>query len=444
MSDDEGGGKKSGYRLEYASSARAKCKGPKPCNGTAIAKGELRFGSLVDFRGNTSFSWRHWGCVTTKILSNMKNSFDEADELDGFDDLEEKDQEKIRKAWQEGHVADEDIPESARKPDGEEGDEEDDAKPAKAKAAGKATKKDANDGPGLFKLEYATSGRAKCKGGCDEPIVKDYLRLGLEGEFRGNKAYSYQHFGCVPDGVIAKLKKSYAQPTEIEGYSDLQDADKEKVQRAWDEGAIPEDDKGPGEPAAGLAPKRAPAKKAKKSGEDEPPKKRARKAKADQDDEEEEEEEKPKVNRAAPKRAAATKAKAAAKQEDYDEEEDEEEEKPKSKRASANKTPAKKEKAPAKAPAKKRASKKEADDEESGEDFGAEIDAVSGDEDEEEEEENSKKPKRAAAPKASSSKPASKPSSKPASKAKKPAANTAKASSSRKRKQQDDDDDDNA
>lgn len=27
MSDEEGGGKKSGYRLEYASSARAKCKG---------------------------------------------------------------------------------------------------------------------------------------------------------------------------------------------------------------------------------------------------------------------------------------------------------------------------------------------------------------------------------------------------------------------------------
>ena len=98
MSDNEGG-KKSGYRLEYASSARAKCNGeptsssllpilhtlnhiafhasfsrPRPeavcpskivyvsgfysrsrrCKGTAIGKGELRFGSLVDFRGNTS------------------------------------------------------------------------------------------------------------------------------------------------------------------------------------------------------------------------------------------------------------------------------------------------------------------------------------------------------------------------------------------------------
>lgn len=74
MSGDEGGStKKSGYRLEYASSARAKCKGthssitttnlnlnftpfigPKPCAGTPITKGELRIGSIVDFKGNTS------------------------------------------------------------------------------------------------------------------------------------------------------------------------------------------------------------------------------------------------------------------------------------------------------------------------------------------------------------------------------------------------------
>ena len=38
----------------------------------------------------------------------MKNSFDEADELDGFEDLNDDDQEKIRKAWADGKVADED------------------------------------------------------------------------------------------------------------------------------------------------------------------------------------------------------------------------------------------------------------------------------------------------------------------------------------------------
>lgn len=106
--------------------------------------------------------------MTTKILSNMKNSFDEADELDGFEDLNDDDQEKIRKAWADGKVADEDVPDSARKADGEDNDEEDDEKP-KAKKGGKKkadAEKDGDGGKGVFKLEYASSARAKCKSAC--------------------------------------------------------------------------------------------------------------------------------------------------------------------------------------------------------------------------------------------------------------------------------------
>jgi hypothetical protein len=191
--------------------------------GTPIAKGELRFGSLVDFKGNTSLyvslpcslhvadaffrsAWRHWGCVTSKIISNMKVQFEDPADLDGFEDLNDDDQERIRKAYEDGHVADEDVPESARKPeaDVDDDDEEDDEKPKK-KAAAKG-KKAADDQPGKFKLEYASSGRAKCKGkcvnwllrtrlrtcywagGCDETIAKDYFRLGHEVDFRGNKS----------------------------------------------------------------------------------------------------------------------------------------------------------------------------------------------------------------------------------------------------------------
>ncbi|KLO15210.1 zf-PARP-domain-containing protein [Schizopora paradoxa] len=139
MSDDEGGAtKKSGYRLEYASSARAKCKGPKPCSGTAIAKGQLRLGTIVDFRGNTSFAWRHWGCTTSKQIANMKKSFENAADLDGYDELRQEDQEKIDKAWEDGEVADEDIPESARKPE-KDGDD-DEEKPKKKKAPAKKAK----------------------------------------------------------------------------------------------------------------------------------------------------------------------------------------------------------------------------------------------------------------------------------------------------------------
>ncbi|KAJ6616425.1 hypothetical protein B0H10DRAFT_1696163, partial [Mycena sp. CBHHK59/15] len=111
--------KKSGYRLEYASSNRAKCKGSFSCIlrvGTVITKGELRFGSIVDFQGKTSFAWRHWGCVTPKVLSNAKTMFDDAADLDGFEELEDADKDRITKAWEVGHVADEDIPDSARKP----------------------------------------------------------------------------------------------------------------------------------------------------------------------------------------------------------------------------------------------------------------------------------------------------------------------------------------
>ncbi|EGO03483.1 hypothetical protein SERLA73DRAFT_45622 [Serpula lacrymans var. lacrymans S7.3] len=148
MSDAEGTSKKSsGYRLEYAASARAKCKGPKPCSGTTIPKGELRVGTVVDFRGNTSFAWRHWGCTTSKIISNMKSQFEDAAELDGFEELNEKDQNKIRKAWEDGKVADEDIPETARKPQGDDAEEEDEEKPKKKRAPAKKKKDDADAEP---------------------------------------------------------------------------------------------------------------------------------------------------------------------------------------------------------------------------------------------------------------------------------------------------------
>lgn len=94
---------------------------------------------------------------------NMKKSFDEADELDGFETLNEPDQEKIRKAWTDGHVADEDIPETARKAEGDDDEEEEEEveKPKKG-AKGKAVKKE--DKSSVFKFEYASTGRSKCKG----------------------------------------------------------------------------------------------------------------------------------------------------------------------------------------------------------------------------------------------------------------------------------------
>ncbi|KAF8521768.1 hypothetical protein BU17DRAFT_33599, partial [Hysterangium stoloniferum] len=136
MSDEET--KKSGaYRLEYASSNRAKCKDKlhfMESSGSTIAKGELRLGSQVDFRGNTSFAWRHWGCTTPVIIAKFKDAFASADELDGFEELKEADQERVRKAWEDGRVAEEDIPATAKKT-GDAGDAgEDNEKPKKKRA----------------------------------------------------------------------------------------------------------------------------------------------------------------------------------------------------------------------------------------------------------------------------------------------------------------------
>ncbi|KAI9464225.1 hypothetical protein HD554DRAFT_1991603, partial [Boletus coccyginus] len=141
MSDNEGATKKGGYRLEYASSARSKCKGVyMTFLGTPIPKGALRMGSVVDIKGNTNFAWRHWGCTTPRIITNMKAKFASPEDLDGFEDLNEEDQERVRRAWEEGRVADEDIPETARKP----ADAEDDEKPKKKRAPAK--KKDEGEG----------------------------------------------------------------------------------------------------------------------------------------------------------------------------------------------------------------------------------------------------------------------------------------------------------
>ena len=72
----------------------------------------------------------------------MKKNFEEGSELDGYGDLRPEDQAKIIKAWQDGRIPDEDIPESARKP----ADEDEEEKPKKAKRAPAKKKATASGG----------------------------------------------------------------------------------------------------------------------------------------------------------------------------------------------------------------------------------------------------------------------------------------------------------
>ncbi|KAE8367706.1 hypothetical protein BDV27DRAFT_123523 [Aspergillus caelatus] len=101
------------YRLEQASTGRAGCQN-KECKDekVKIAKGELRLGTWVDTERIQAFFWRHWGCVTPRIIASLNENLGDDDEkdyeqLDGFEDLTPENQEKVKKALEQGHVDDE-------------------------------------------------------------------------------------------------------------------------------------------------------------------------------------------------------------------------------------------------------------------------------------------------------------------------------------------------
>ncbi|KAL8792461.1 MAG: hypothetical protein Q9195_004917 [Heterodermia aff. obscurata] len=98
------------YRLELAKSNRSGCSNTE-CkkNGDKIEKGALRHGVMVTIKDSQTWKWRHWGCVSPRLIANMKevieNNFDY---LDGYDELSEDVQETVRRAFEQGHVDDED------------------------------------------------------------------------------------------------------------------------------------------------------------------------------------------------------------------------------------------------------------------------------------------------------------------------------------------------
>ncbi|KAF2111718.1 hypothetical protein BDV96DRAFT_498799 [Lophiotrema nucula] len=98
------------FAAEIASQGRAGCKS-KECKDAAvkIAKGELRFGTLITIQDHTSWTWKHWGCVTPVQIANLQDeSGGDTEMVDGFDELDEDSQQKVRYALKNGHVPDED------------------------------------------------------------------------------------------------------------------------------------------------------------------------------------------------------------------------------------------------------------------------------------------------------------------------------------------------
>ncbi|KAK2624835.1 hypothetical protein QTJ16_006028 [Diplocarpon rosae] len=115
------------YRVETASSARAGCNSSEcKAAGIKIEKDELRLGVWVPYEDRGSWKWRHWGCITGKVIEGIRNLLvDPAnpgtyrwDMLDGYDSegteknsLERKPdlQEKVRRCIIQGFIDDEDF-----------------------------------------------------------------------------------------------------------------------------------------------------------------------------------------------------------------------------------------------------------------------------------------------------------------------------------------------
>ncbi|KAL1857895.1 hypothetical protein Plec18167_001701 [Paecilomyces lecythidis] len=171
---------------EEASTGRAGCQN-KECKDQKIkiAKGEFRLGTWVDTERFQSFFWRHWGCVTPKIVAGLKESLDEANGdysgIDGYDELSSENQDKVREAIEQGHISDSDW----------KGDVEMN-RPGKTGFRARATKKKAPaeevSDPSLYNLSMVlTSMKDDSKSDAEEAPAAKKGRAGAKGAGKAKK-----------------------------------------------------------------------------------------------------------------------------------------------------------------------------------------------------------------------------------------------------------------
>ncbi|KAL2062325.1 hypothetical protein VTL71DRAFT_6591 [Oculimacula yallundae] len=113
------------YRVETALSKRAGCQSTEcKASGIKIDKDELRLGIWVEYGDRGGWAWRHWGCVTGKVLQGLRNLVADPDAeegyrwdmLDGYDSGDKNSldknphlQEKIRRCITQGFIDPEDF-----------------------------------------------------------------------------------------------------------------------------------------------------------------------------------------------------------------------------------------------------------------------------------------------------------------------------------------------
>ncbi|XP_064103766.1 poly [ADP-ribose] polymerase 1-like [Macrobrachium nipponense] len=191
------------YRAEYAKSGRASCRG---CKGN-IAKDTLRLAAMVQspmFDGKVPH-WYHQMCFFAK--QRPKTVADIAH----YDSLRWEDQEKIKTKIESGGSA----------------------PPPSGKGSKGSKKKGSVPGAGDYTVEYAKSGRAKCRL-CDDKINKDEVRISKK-EYDSDRAKMYgpvdmwHHVDC-----FVKKREEFGffdTPDVIPGFNSLSADDKNMLKK---------------------------------------------------------------------------------------------------------------------------------------------------------------------------------------------------------------------
>ncbi|KAG1441511.1 hypothetical protein G6F56_011449 [Rhizopus delemar] len=73
--------------------------------------GELRMGA--DIEKMKGVIWRHWTCCSDQVFENMRKTISGPEELNGWNELREDDQERVRRGWNEGSIPDNERPDPA-------------------------------------------------------------------------------------------------------------------------------------------------------------------------------------------------------------------------------------------------------------------------------------------------------------------------------------------
>ncbi|XP_071730109.1 polynucleotide 3'-phosphatase ZDP [Rutidosis leptorrhynchoides] len=185
---------------EYAKSGKSSCK---KCSEKIDSK-SLRLGlKIKDPRGYDNTKWHHFHC----FFSMDSVSVPEVESIEGFSQLTESDQDKLKKIVSEG-----DQPDTKTDEDEESAHE----------------KNVTNE---KIVVEYAKSGRSSCKK-CPEKIESKSIRLGYSSwDPRGFENTKWYHLDCFfpfdADLVSVEL---------IEGFSELKSSDQEKLKKLVIEG----------------------------------------------------------------------------------------------------------------------------------------------------------------------------------------------------------------